>query len=477
MLLFARPGKRRRLATNLMSNVLSFYLDGTVVQAVRARIADGTVTVRDARTFPHEELEAYLSDCRERSCILCCNPSSFHQDIVYLPQAAGKYYDSLVRAEVQREHSDLTSFTLFHRTIGEATIEGAQYSKIAAFSYADDPISDFISLFSRNGKTISNLYAAPYPIFRLAASACAVDSDQARIFIAALPGQKLILLSEKEEFEFIRTIPSPETALLPADIQNINMTIDYCFQSLRVRPTEAVMLSPAPESGEPSLALAIPFNSVCPMALAGVPHHVAQEYLAPLAAALHHCESPGECDILPADYLSFKQNKRILSAGTTILVVLALLLAGLVMTERMVISDLASRINALRAHLGGAVAEVAAYRKLDEETKALGSPIAFLNKLATSRNPGAALAALTPPGATNCSYKGITLKKGEGVINVHLEGVISATGYQETQTVFEGLVESVGKLPGYSVVSGAVDVKQKTFAIEARYGGAGHQGK
>ena len=460
-----------------MSSVLSFYLDGAVVQAVRTTIVDGNVTIKDARTFPHEELEDYLSGCREKTCIICCNPSAFYQDIVYLPQAAGKFYNNLVRAEVQKEHSDLTSFTLFHRVIGEATIDGALYNKIAAFSYADDAISDFIALFNRNGKTISHLYAAPYPIFRLAASACDAGSNQARIFIAALPGEKLILLSEKEEFEFIRKIPSPETALLPADIQNINMTIDYCFQTLRVRPMEAIMLNPAQGSEEHSSSLAVAFKSVCPLALARVPHQLAQEYLAPLAAALHRFESPGECDILPSDYVSFKQNKRILAAGTMVLMLLVLLLAGFVMTERMVISDLKSRIGALRAHLGSAGAEVAAYRKLDEEAKALDNPIAFLNKLNAAQNPEAALAALTLPKTTNYSFKGITLKKGDGLINVHLEGTITAPGYKETQTAYEGLIEQVKKIPGYSLVSSAVDIKLKTFTMEARYSGTGHQGK
>lgn len=461
-----------------MSNVLSFYLDGTIVQAVRAHVSGSNVTVRDARTFPHEELEGFLAACPEKSCILCCNPPSFHQDIVYLPPAASKYYDSLVRAEVQKDHSDLTSFSLFYRTIGEATIDGALYSKIAAFSYTDELLSDYISVFNNNGKVISHLYAAAYPIFRLASSACPPDSDKARIIIAALPGEKLLLLSEKEEFEFIRKIPSAETALLSADIQNINMTIDYCFQTLRVRPVEAVMFNPSELPEEPSFPLAIPLKSICPLTLAGVPHDIVRDYIAPLAATLHHIESPEECDILPSDYVSFRQSKRILATGTMILTALVLLLAGLALAERMTLSDQKSRIGALRAHLSSSGAEITSFRKLDDETKTFDRQIAFLNKLNNSLiNPEAALAALTPPAKAAYSYKGITLKKGDGVITVHLEGTISSTGFKDTQTIFEGLVEQLKKTPGYSVSSSSVDIKQKTFSMEARYSGAGQQGK
>ena len=460
-----------------MSNVLAFYLDGTVVQAVRAHVSGNSMTIKDARTFPHDELEGYLTVCPEKSCIICCNPPSFYQDIVYLPPVAGRFYDNLVRAEVRKEHSDLSSFSLFHRTIGEATIDGSIYNKIAAFSYADELLSDYISVFNRNGKVISHLYAAAYPIFRLAASACPPDSDQARIIIAALPGEKLFLLSEKDEFEFIRKIPSTETTLLSADIQNINMTIDYCFQTLRVKPSEAIMLNPGETCEDSPIPLAVSAKSVCPLALATVPHHIVQEYIAPLAAVLHNSSSPDECDILPADYVSFKQNKKILTTGVIILASLVLLLAGLVMAERMTISDQKSRIGVLRAHLGSSGAEVAAYRQLDEEIKAQDNPIAFLNRLNTSLNPETALAALALPKAADYSLKGITLKKGDGFISVHLDGTISSTGFKETQTIFEGFVDLIKKIPGYSVASSSIDVKQKTFSMEARYSGGGQQGK
>jgi len=459
-----------------MNNCLTFYLDGTVVQAVRTSISGSGVTVRDARTFPHDELDGYLAACPEKSCILCCNPPTFYQDIVYLPPAADKFYDSLVRAEVRKNHSDLTSFSLFFRTIGEAIIDGSQYNKIAAFSYNDELLSDYIAVFSRNGKVISHLYAAAYPIFRLASSTCPPDAREARIIIAALPGEKLVLLSEREEFEFIRKIPSAETALLSADILNINMTIDYCFQTLRVRPMEAVMFNPGETVEETSIPLAVPSRSVCPLAMASVPHDIVRDYIAPLAATLHVAESPDECDILPADYVAFKQNKRILTTGAMILTALALLLAGLVVAERMTIADQNARIGALRAQLGSAGAEVAAYRQLDTDVRALDNPLAFLNKLNSSMNPETALATLALPAKAAYSLKAVTLKKGDSAITIHLDGTILVPGFRETQTVFEEIVAAMKQAPGYSVTSSSVDVKQKTFSVEARYNG-GQQGK
>ncbi|MEI6305444.1 MAG: hypothetical protein WCP33_01360, partial [Deltaproteobacteria bacterium] len=415
-----------------MSKVLSIYLDGTVAQVVRVNISNSSVTLREAITLPYDELESYLQECREKACVLSYNTSLFYQDTVYLPQATAKYYDNLVRVEVQKHHSDLANFSFFFRTVGETTVEGVPNSKIVAFSYAEESLADLVSIFHNSNKVITNLYAAPYTIFRLAVAACGNDPDRARLFIAPLPSEKLVLLSEKDELEFVRKIPSPETALLPADIQNINMTMDYCFQSLRVRVSEAIMLDPSDNTEELASSFNSSFRSILPAALAGLPEDIVRDYFAPLATALHHVQSRGDCDILPATYVSFKQNKKILTAAILVQLIFMLILGWLVMKEQSLIDQHHAVTKTHRAKLGNAGEEISAYKKLDEEIKAQENPIAFLNKINMSQNPENALATLAPPVTKDFSYKGITLKRGDSAVNVHLEGTISASGYKDT---------------------------------------------
>lgn len=460
-----------------MAQILSFYLDGSVVQAVLARKSASGLSVLDARSFAQEELERYLGGCREKSCILSCNPAGFHQDIVHLPAATAKFYDTLVRAEVRKEHPELDCFSLFYRTVGEETIDGTAYHKIAAFSYPDESFLDYLSLFNRCGMTVTHLYAAAYPIFRLAVSASGeADAAQPRVVIAALPGEKLILLSERRELEFIRKIPAAATALLPADSLSINTTIDYCFQSLRVRPTAAVLLNCPESATEPTPVLAVPARHLSHPALAGVPADLVRDYLAPLAAVLHHGEHPRTGDILPAEYVAFTRNRKLLSAGTAVLLVFVLLLAAFLVVQRLAIQDEQSRIRQLRASLAGSGEAVAAYRRLDQELTAYNNPIAFLGKLNMAISPETALANLISPARSDLAFKVVNIKKDEAGVNLHIEGVITAAGFKDTQAAFESVVEQVSKIPGYSVSSSAVDVKQKTFKLEARFNRAG-QGK
>ncbi len=460
-----------------MTSISSFFFDGKIVQVVNACISGGMATIKDARTFPLDDLDDYLSNCREKSFIICCNPLSFHQDIVYLPPAASRQYDKLVRAEAQKLHAELTSFSTFHTAVGQATIDSKVFNKIAVFSYVDDFLSSFLSIFNNHGKVISHIYAAPYSIFKLIALTCLDDATQARIFIASLPGEKLLLVGENNELEFIRKIPSSDAELLPIDFQNINMTLDYCFQTLRVRPVEAVMLDQTEISDEQSALLSVPLRFSLPAVLANVPHDVITDYIAPLAAALHYFRSPRVGNILPSDYVAFTTHKKLLTAAAILMLVLTLLLGGYLVTETMIIYELKSKIGRLRIELSGSGSEIATFNKLDAEVNLLKQPLDFTNKYNSSTNPAKALAALVLPVSPEYVIKGITIQSGVGPLPVRIVGAINVSGYSNTQASFEKLVSHVAKLAGYAVSSSSVDIKQKTFSIQTRYSSGGQQTK
>jgi hypothetical protein len=460
-----------------MSDLLSFYLDGTVVQAVKVRIIGKSVTVLDAVTLTTGGLADYLSVCEEKSCVVCCNPQSFYQDIVHLPPAAGKHYGKLIRGKIQSAHPDLTQFSFFHCTIGETMIDTKAYSKIAAFSYPDDFLSRLIFELNRFDIGISKVYAAPYAIFKLAASLYTSDPDQSRIFIAALPGEKLHLVSENNELAFIRKTPSSESALLLEDANNINMTVDYSFQALRIRPVEAVMLNQAKWSEHLAPTISVPFKSGLLPQLTDLPLNIIQDYLAPVAAAIHSVESPRIGNMVPSSYLTFIMQKMLFKFITIMMLILTVLFAGYLVAEQKAVFALKAKNGRIRTELSGSANELATFRKLDAEVTRLKQPLEFANKHNSLLNPAKALAALELPKSREYTIRGVTVQTGEGSVNVQFEGAITASSFGDTQALYERLVAHVGTLAGYSVLSSKVDIKQKTFSIQARYNGGGARGK
>lgn len=456
-----------------MSSVLSFYFDGTIVQALTVTTSGYQVEVSGALTFRYDELDAYLSFSREKSCILCCNYPAFYQDIIHLPPAAGKHYDTLVRTEVKKAHPELSAFTGFYRTIHEVAIDGKLYNKIVAFSYPDESISGFISAFNRHGKVISNIYSAPYSVFMLANAPHADNGGQSRLFIAPLPGEKVLLVSNRNELEFIRKLPASEAPLSMEEATSINMTLDYCMQSLRVNPVEVVLLDPSERVEECSRSISVPFRSAMLPRLANLPDDTVREYLAPLAAALHHADSPKVGDIRPSGYISFSKNRKLLATASVLLFAAALLLAGCLLARIVLTSDLREGISKLRSDLNGENAEMANYKKLDAEVNLLKEQIDFINRHNTSLDPTTALAMLSLPSSIKYSIRKVSIQAEGAYLNVHIEGDINAADFTETQATFEWLVGQIGKIPGYLILSSNINIKQKSFNVQTRYNGTG----
>jgi hypothetical protein len=454
-----------------MSNVLSFYFDGSIIQAVKVRLAGNSVEIKYALTLQLEEFYDYLSNCKEKSCIICCNPPIFYQDTVHLPPAAGKFYDKLVGNEIRNAHPDLTSFSFFHNIIGESSIEGKPHCKIAVFSYPDNFLSDLIHQISHFGIKVSCIFAAPYSIFRLALTTCSPDFWQPRIFIANLPGEKLHLVSENSELAFIRKTPSLDNNLLPEDINNINMTLDYCIQSLRLRPIQTVYLNPASLAGHFLPPVSVPFREELPPQLADTPSDIIQNYLAPIASALHSVESPNIANILPSDYASSILHRKLLTTATLIIVAIIMVLAMLLVNEQLAINELKTEAGRMRTELSGSANELATFRKLDSDVTQLKQPLELVKIHNSSLNPAVALAELNLPQSGDYIIKAVTIQNGEGGLNLQIEGAIISSAYSATQGNYEKLVALIGALPGYAVLSGKVDIKQKNFSIQARYNG------
>jgi hypothetical protein len=166
-----------------------------------------------------------------------------------------------------------------------------------------------------------------------------------------------------------------------------------------------------------------------------------------------------------------------LSAASILMITLTILLAGFALMQWFVISDLKSGIGMLRSSLSRSNEDLANFRKLDEKLKTLGKPLEIIKNNSSALNPAEALASLTLPHTQEYYIKGISIQNGAGFLNVQIDGDITVSGFGAIQATYEWIVEQLGKIPGYSVSSSALDIKQKTFKIQARYNGVGKQGK
>lgn len=452
-----------------MNNVLSFYFDGTIVQVLNVSTSRGSVIIREATTFLQTELDAYLSTCHEKKCVISYNPASFTQTIFTLPPSAGRHTDKLVGVELKRHHHNADSFVFFQHTIGEITSDAKPFNKIAAFSYDNALLDDIIFIFTRHNIVVSRVFASSNSIFKLVSAARVKKSTDTCMFIASLPGNKLCLLSENNQLAFVRTINSTEATLQQEDIHNITMTVGYCLQSLRLKPLHILIVNfPSPDL-ELSQMLEIPLENQFSLSIPGVNTDISSNYLAPLATALHFMERSKIGDLRPASYLAFLRDKKAYTHGTTLMILVAIFMAVLAFSEQLVISDVSTQIGLLRRTLFSSGDEIKNYRTFNAEIAKRKQAIELLNRHNTSLNLATVLSSLQIKRSSDYTIKDITVKKNDDFATVHITGFINGGNYSATQAVFEILVENISKTAGYTVSSSSVDVKLKNFTIDVRY--------
>lgn len=452
-----------------MSSILSLYFDGAVVQALKVRVTRSSVAVDDARTFQFEDLPDFLSTCTYKRCILSCNPQNFHQDIFRLPPSAGKHYSSLVANEIKKSHPGLAAFSFFYHTVGEVTVETKVYAKVAAFSYHNDFLTRFISILNSFNISIIHIYSAPYSIARLALSVCDSNREETRIFTASIPGETMLIVCENSELEFIRRIPSSDNVPNADDIYNINMTVDYCFQTLRIKPMETIFINmPDVEAGSLD-TISVRHRSSLPHSLSTLSPEIATYYLAPFAAAIHYMEAPRSGDITPSDYLSYKLHRKLLKSSTMAVIVLLMIFTTLLIMGQATVNRLQNRIKTLKVELKSGPDELAAFKKLDSEVEKLKQPLDFVNRQSTAFNPAVTLAALNIPFSQDRIIKSITVQNDSTGATVHISGSVIGVGYSDTQAAFEKFVTLISALPGYSITASNIDIKQKTFSVQAQF--------
>jgi hypothetical protein len=255
------------------------------------------------------------------------------------------------------------------------------------------------------------------------------------------------------------------------------MTVDYCQQALRMRPAEAIMLNQPKLSPDLSNLVSVPFRASLPPELSELPAHIVQEYLAPVAAALHAVKAPRIGNILPTAYDHDTTQRKMIAGITIFTAALVLVFSMLFVKEFLAVTRMKSSVGRVKAALAGSSQELATFRTLETEVGKFKQPLELLNKHNSLPNPTAALAALNLPVSGDYQIKGVTVNSGEGGSNIRIEGTLNGSSYSNTQTLYEKFVAQVAQLPGFVAVSGSVDVNQKSVSIQTRYIGKGQKTK
>lgn len=441
-----------------MSHLAAVSFDADAIRVVKAGRTRGSLTFERALTLTDEEFDEFLKLDKDTEYLVSANPPDALYETITIPPVEPKLTGRIVQAELHRLHPELTRFSAAYKIIGDTVQEGKTLRRVACCVVPHDLVESLLEPFIRHNKPVRQMGASPWLLARLASESnlelpqtmlCAYDEGE----------RKTLLVHEQGAVLFTRQVPSEGRGWNTFDRQNVTMTLDYCFQSLRIRPGGAIAIN----SEDPPPPF-FPFEPALP---SGFPVDTFMEYPSQIAL-LAQPLTPAE-DLRPSEYRKAVREQDLIRLAGKIFGSATALLALLLVVQGYLITDMTNRLNSLRqppALLQNTLAEV---RSAAEKRTAVEQKITLLNSRHAEPSLPALLASLNLRQLHGISIQSLSVKRDKEGILITLNGTVSDTTLSGAQARFEELEQRLNSQPGLKTGTSSLDPKGQKFTLDARY--------
>jgi hypothetical protein len=454
-------GSAEEKEEDLKSQVAISFEDD-LVKVVYVSQDKGKVIVQKTIVLKDEEFDLFLKTNKMTNISVVYPFRKFYSDIVPAPPVKKAYLDTIVETEIRKRFPELKLFSFFYTVLADKSTEEKGAREVFFFAVDNGEIDTIVERFDRQGKTIKAVYPDIFTVSHL------VQSQDTKMYktvlcLLASNAEKSLFLVKNGQVRFIRITPSRGKDVQDTDIDNINMTISYSQQQLRLNPEKLVLLNS--QIKEDQGKTAIPAVRVTSHEKVMLPEEEFQNFIIPIAAVIFS-------DILKNDNLLPKKYKMLyvqrFAVSYSILFFLLFSLIGLsyFIINLSDISSLRGKIELLRKELVGTESVVAGYDKNSAELQRILPLINLINDARSGVDNQKALARLNFLPMESIDIQSIQLNNKKDSLQIQISGNIHANNLGNMHHTFQKLLNSFDKDAGTAVLSRSLDLKSGQFQIE-----------
>jgi hypothetical protein len=439
-----------------MSASIVISLEGQSARIVYGSAKSGAVTVKDALVIPIEQLDDFLDKERSSEFIVVNHFSDPFQDVISVPAVKKRLLRKIVEIEV-RKKAGFGDFSFIHTVIGTRATDQGKKTEVFVFAVKNDEARSIIERFASRGKTVKALYPDVFIMARAMALKgedvlCVSASGRSKVFSLVIDGM----------LQFTREVLSNSTELNAFDIQNLDMTVNYCRQSLRVMPSVVMF---AGRLGQDDGAAAIRgVHAACfsPRVTSRMPREALADFSAPVLAL----EPADAFDITPAAYRADKLKTRLLKYSSISFAAMAAFLAVMSYAALRDAGSAKQGLQASLAELPDIDAVVSEHEARKAEFERYVPFIDILNRAAAAPDPSELMRSLSGLDTERITLSVINIVPSGDALRLRLEGSIRSSSYASTQSYFEKFAGSFARIKGAQVVEQRLMIKDRNFLME-----------
>lgn len=448
-----------------MAKKIAISFEGDIVKVVYAVVKGSHSLVRKAVTFTNDEFDGFLQRERNKEFVVVYDFKAFFNELIYIPHVKGQYLRKIIESEIRKRFTESRDFSFVYTILGEKMVAGKEKTEVYVFAVDNSDIETILNRFARYGKVVTHLIPVVFSLART------VDAtDETLICVSSSGINKNIFLLRNGKPLFLRAAPGVDRGINNFDVQNINMTINYCSQSLKISPFRIVLTGSACSEYEAEMAAILPV--VCTLYK---PHvRAAKETILDFGAVMP-CISKGrqlqgflsQSSILPVKYKTINTVKTILSNLTALFLILLVLGFGYIAVRVPGIKALKYRIENMRVDIkkdtGGS-----AYAGKKAELDNFVPIINIINRMSSAPDIQKVLLAMSDLNIKEIKIDNISLTPDADGIKLNMEGMVGSKRFSDTQANYQSFLDSVKRIDGMEVLSSKLEINEKKFRIEAK---------
>lgn len=439
-----------------MSASIVISLEGQSARIVYGSAKSGVATVKDALVIPVEKLEDFLAGERAFEFTIVNHFSDPFQEVISVPAVKKRLLRKIIEIEV-RKRAGFSDFSFIHTVIGTRATDQGKRTDVFVFAVKNDESRAIIERFASRNKTVKALYP---DVFVLSRAMALKDEDV--LCVSATGNKKVFSLVKDGALQFTREVLSSSPEISSFDIQNLDMTVNYCRQSLRVMPS-LVMFAGRLGQYDPAAAIRGTHTACFRPAIASI---MAREALADFCAPILALEPGPAFDISPAPYRAEKLKAKLLKYSS---ITFAAMAAFLVIMSYSALRDAGAAKQELQASLATLPdidSVVSSHEARKAEFERYVPFIDTINRAAEAPDPAVVLSELTGLDTEKITFSLINITPSDGALKLRLEGSIRSNSYASTQSYFEKFADSFKRIKDAQVIEQRLMIKDRTFLVE-----------
>jgi hypothetical protein len=451
----------------IMGQQIAVSFEDEWVKIVYGSTRKGTVAVHKALTLKNAELDSWLTTEKSTEFIVVCQFQSFFSDITTLPPAKEKYLTKMVEAEIRKKFPEAKNFSFFFKILGTSESGLRQVKEVFYYAVDNAILHDIVGRFDKFHKRITVVCPDVLALSHLVRA-----SDQASgktiLCISLTEGSKTLFLLKSGDLRFLRVIPSMGRDIHSVDVDNINMTISYCRQALRVEPQQILLV------GTPDDGTEFPPGAVVPMVplkyppIIGCSAATIAACISPIAALLAAPRIKSS-NLLPATIRAGYRLRHLLVSGTLLFLVGIFLATGYLALSLGDYVYARNKIRGLRSEVPGLGALLADYQARLASLQELTGYVSAVNEVQSTPIIQGLFAELRFLPMDGVNIRSLQIATEADTLKVHLDGQIRFRSFAELHSNYQRLLSAIRTVATMTLSSENLNIRDGKFSVDIQY--------